>query len=312
VVIPVYNEFDNIRPLYEGLVKAFLASPFTYEIIFVNDGSEDDTQDVLRQLADIDSHVKVIKFRRNYGQTAAISAGFTLASGEVIVTMDADLQNDPSDIPCLLDKIEQGYDVVSGWRQARRDTLLTRRIPSIVANRMISWVGGLSLHDYGCTLKAYRAEYAKKVRLYGEMHRFIPLYAKWMGATIVEIPVKHHPRIHGVSKYGLIRIFKVMLDLVTIKFLGDYATKPIYFFGGAGIVFIGVGVIGAVVTLAQKIWMGAWAHKNPLLLVSVFFELIGFQCILMGLLAEIIVRIYHETQSKPLYWIDEILHRDKS
>lgn len=313
VIIPVYNEVENIQLLYDRLIRVIEKLDLEYEIIFVDDGSQDGTQNRLKHLAQKDAHVKLVFFTRNYGQTAAMSAGFQFAGGDVIVTLDADLQNDPDDIPNILMKMDEGYDLVSGWRKSRKDALLSRKIPSYLANKIISFIGGVPLKDYGCTLKAYKSSLIKNIRLFGEMHRFIPIYAHWMGARITEIPVNHHPRIHGQSKYGLIRTFKVVLDLMTVKFLGTFSTKPIYIFGGMGFIFISLGIISSAYALMQKFVYGVWVHRNPMLSISIFFLLIGFQCILMGLLAELVIRIYHESQNRPTYWIQETTNlKDKS
>lgn len=308
VVIPVYNEAKNVGPLYEALASTLKGLDRDYEILFVDDGSSDGTQTQLRQLAEKDSRVKGIFFRRNYGQTAALSAGFHHASGDVIIAMDGDLQNDPSDIPHLLNKMGEGFDVVSGWRKDRRDAWLSRKVPSILANKIISWISGVPLKDYGCTLKAYRASIVKDIRLFGEMHRFIPVYAHSMGARIAEIAVNHHPRQNGKSKYTPLRTFKVLLDLVTVKFLGTFSTKPIYMFGGLGMFSIFLGVLASIITLIQKFVYGIWVHRNPMISISIFFLLVGFQFVMMGLLAEIMIRIYHESQGHPPYWVGETIN----
>ncbi len=308
VIVPVYNEVKNVRPLYEAVCACLKTTGRECEIVFVDDGSTDGTQDLLRGLAEKDSSVKLILFRRNYGQTAALSAGFDHASGGIIIAMDGDLQNDPADIPRLLAKIEEGFDVVSGWRKNRQDALFNRKIPSFVANKIISWVSGVSLKDYGCTLKAYRASYVKNIHLFGEMHRFIPIYAHNMGARIAELPVNHRHRQFGKSKYNASRTFKVLLDLVTVKFLGTFSTKPIYMFGGLGVLCIVLGVLASVVTLFQKFVYDIWVHRNPMISISIFFLLVGFQFVMMGLLAEIMIRIYHESQDRPTYWIREVVN----
>lgn len=305
VVVPIFNEVESITPLCAALTAVLTPLNQTYEIILVDDGSTDSSYEALCRVANADKRLKLIRFRRNFGQTAAIAAGFDRARGRVIIPMDADLQNDPADIPMLLQKIEEGYDVVSGWRSNRQDQALLRKFPAFVANWFISRVTGVHLHDYGCTLKAYRAEILKGTRLYGEMHRFIPALANVMGARICEVPVRHHARRFGQSKYGLRRTFKVMLDLLTVKFLSDYSTKPIYFFGGVGLALCGVGVVAAMVTLWQKYALQVWVHKNPLILVAVFLFSLGVNFFLMGLLAEIIIRTYHESQGKPIYWVRE-------
>lgn len=308
IIIPVSNEAENIVPLHQALVLTLKGLERDYEILFVDDGSTDGTPNQLRQLAEKDSRVRVVFFQRNYGQTAALSAGFDYASGEIILAMDGDLQNDPADIPRLIAKLDEGYDVVSGWRKNRHDPFFSRKIPSFLANKVISWVGGLALEDYGCTLKAYRSSFVKNIRLFGEMHRFIPLYAHNMGARITEIPVNHHPRRYGKSKYTALRTFKVLLDLITVKFLGTFSTKPIYLFGGLGMFCIFLGVFASVTTLIQKLVYGIWVHRNPMISISIFFLLVGFQFVMMGLLAEIMIRIYHEAQNHPPYWIRETLN----
>lgn len=308
VIIPVFNEAENIASLYEGLTSTLKGFQRDYEILFVDDGSSDGTTDQLRQLAEKDSQVKVVFFRRNYGQTAALSAGFNYASGEIIIAMDGDLQNDPTDIPRLLAKLDEGFDVVSGWRKNRRDALVTRKIPSFLANKLISSISGVSLKDYGCTLKAYRSSFVKNIRLFGEMHRFIPIYAHSMGARIAEIAVTHHSRRYGKSKYTPFRTFKVLLDLATVKFLGTFSTKPIYLFGGLGMFCIFLGVFASVVTFIQKLVYGIWVHRNPMISISIFFLLVGFQFVMMGLLAEIMIRVYHEAQNHPPYWIRQTLN----
>ena len=271
------------------------------EILFVDDGSLDGSLQELRDLAQSDPTVRVLEFARNFGQTAAIAAGFDHAKGRIIIPLDADLQNDPQDIPRIMEKLEEGYDVVSCWRRDRKDPWLSRVLPSRLANRLISWISGVHLHDYGCTLKGYRRDIVQHIRLYGEMHRFIPIFATWAGARVTEIPVQHHPRSKGVSKYGIFRTIKVLLDLITVKFLGTYSTKPMYLFGGLGLIsFVGSGALSAL-TLYQKYFEAVKAHRNPLLLLSVFLAIVGVQFILIGLVAELIVRTYHESQDKPTY-----------
>jgi glycosyltransferase involved in cell wall biosynthesis len=303
VVVPLFNEEENVPRFYEAARRSLDELAKSYELILVDDGSTDTTFAALSRLADADPRVKVIQFRRNFGQTAAMAAGFAHACGRVIVPMDGDLQNDPADIGILLAKIDEGFDVVSGWRQNRQDRALLRRLPSHLANRLIGAVTGVKLHDYGCSLKAYRSEILRGTHLYGEMHRFIPALANVMGARICEVPVQHHPRRFGKSKYGLKRTVKVLLDLLTVKFLSDYSTKPIYFFGFLGLVLFGLGVLAGAQTLYEKMFHAVYVHNNPMILVAVFFGLLGVNLILMGLLAEIIVRTYHESQSKPIYWI---------
>ena len=304
VVVPVYNEFENIPLLYDEVISA-LKDISDWELILVDDGSKDNSLAALKELAEKDPvHVKVIGLRRNFGQTAAIAAGIDHASGEIIVLMDADLQNDPSDIPAMLDKLNEGYDLVSGWRKNRQDNLL-RTFPSRIANRLICKVTGVHLHDYGCTLKAYRREVIKGFRLYGEMHRFIPAYADSFGARIVEMPVKHHPRIHGKAKYGLERTMKVLLDLFTVKFLSSWADKPIYLFGGTGMVLSGVSLLVLLFLAIRRIFWGVSVMASPLFMMAIMVLILGFQSILMGLIAELLARTYHESQGKTVYHIRE-------
>lgn len=306
----MYDEAENVRPLYETVTDALQKLERSYEIVAVDDGSTDETYRRLAELAAHDGHLKLVQLRRNFGQTAAMTAGFDHASGVVVVPMDGDLQNDPEDIGQLLAKIDEGYDVVSGWRKEREDRFLTRRLPSRVANWLIGVVTGVHLHDYGCTLKAYRAEILDETRLYGEMHRFLPALAHRAGARIAELPVRHHRRRFGRSKYGPKRTLKVLLDLLTVKFLSAYATKPSYVFGGIGSILCGLGVLGAVYTAYQKWVNGVYAYRQPMLLISVFLFSIGVNLILMGLLAELIVRTYHEAQSKPTYAVRELRNFD--
>jgi glycosyltransferase involved in cell wall biosynthesis len=259
--------------------------------------------EILDELAARHPEVRVIHFRRNFGQTAAMMAGFDFARGDVIIPMDGDLQNDPADIPKLLEKIEEGYDVCSGWRKDRKDNALQRNLPSIMANKLISWVSGVELHDFGCSLKAYRAEVIKGVRLYGEMHRFLPIYAKWHGAKITEVPVNHYPRVSGSSKYGLERVLKVVADLVTVKFLDKFALKPMYLFGACGLASLALGSFFAVWALYRFFIVGEPFTKNPLLLLTVFPSMTGLLCLLMGLLAEMITRTFYESQGKTIYMV---------
>jgi glycosyltransferase involved in cell wall biosynthesis len=303
IVIPVYNEEENLDALQTRINENLENLKYDYEIIYVDDGSRDRSYSILERLASSDLRIKVIRFRKNYGQTAAMSAAIDVARGDVIIPLDADLQNDPQDIPRLLAKIDEGYDVVSGWRKQRQDTFVTRKLPSMMANRLISSVTGVYLHDYGCSLKAYRAEIIKEVRLYGEMHRFIPAFSALEGARVTEIPVAHHPRMAGKSKYGLSRTIKVFLDLMVVKFLGTYAKRPIHIFGSLGLLICLGGVISGAVTLYQKFTSDAWVHKNPLILLAVFLFMLGVQFFMMGLLAELIMRTYHESQGKKTYTI---------
>jgi len=310
IIIPAYNEEQNVSPLYEELTQALRSYPRPYEIIFVDDGSTDRTPAILKGISQHDSRVKSIIFRGNFGQTAALSAGFDLARGDMIVSMDGDRQNDPSDIPMLLNIInEQGVDVVCGWRKRRKDAFLARRLPSIIANRLIAWVTGVFVHDYGCTLKAYKKEIIKNIKLYGEMHRFIPAYASWLGAKVTEVEVNHRPRTAGHSKYSILRIFKVILDLITVKFLCDYSASPIYFFGTFGMILTGSGFLTGVVTLIEKYYRGVWVHRNPLILLAILLCILGVQFIMIGLLAEMLIRTYHESQDKKTYIVKEIVEQ---
>ena len=307
VVIPTFDEGDNVGPLARELKAALDGCRRTYEVIFVDDGSADATPVVLRQLAETDGRLRVIRLRRNFGQTAAIQAGLDHSRGEVVVLMDGDGQNDPADIPRLLDRIDDGYDVVSGWRRERHDPLLSRRVPSRIANRLISWVTGVALNDYGCTLKAYRREVLGNVKLYGEMHRFIPAIASWAGATVAEMPVGHRPRTAGRSHYGISRTFRVLIDLITVKFLGSYSTKPSYIFGFLGLLlWFGGFLAGVVVLIELAVPPDAPAHRNPLLLLAVFLAILGAMCVMMGLLAELTIRTYHESQDKCTYVIRDV------
>jgi len=308
VVVPLLNEQDNIRPLYDQLTEA-LAGSHNYELIFVDDGSTDDGYRILAELHKTDGRVKVIRFRKNFGQTAALSAGFAHSQGAIIIAIDADLQNDPADIPKMIEKLHEGYDVVSGWRKKRHDHAITRLIPSRAANWLISKITGVNLHDFGCTLKAYRREVLAETRLYGEMHRFIPALASWSGANICEMVVNHRPRTAGIAKYGLGRTWKVMLDLITVKFLGSYSTKPIYIFGGLGLASALGSIMAGMAVLYQKFISASHLpmNRNPLLIVTAVLIMSTIQFILMGLLAEMMVRTYHESQNRPTYVIREIL-----
>jgi glycosyltransferase involved in cell wall biosynthesis len=308
IFLPVYNEEPNLRPLHEKLDQALTALGRSAEIIYVDDGSTDGSLRILHQLADSDRRVRVVALRRNYGQTAAMAAGIDAAQGKVLIPMDADMQNDPADIVRLLEKLEEGFDVVSGWRKNRQDKLITRKIPSMLANRLISWIGGVPLHDYGCSLKAYRRDSIKDVRLYGEMHRFIPIYASWAGARVAEIPVEHHARTMGKSKYGLSRTIKVVFDLMTIKFMASYQTKPLYIFGTAGLLTFVVAFLSTLLALLMKV--ASWPHhadlvQTPLPVMAMVSMVLGVQFFLMGLLAEMLVRTYHESQAKSIYEVRE-------
>jgi glycosyltransferase involved in cell wall biosynthesis len=307
IVIPLYNEEENIARLYESILPVVSSLGVNSEIILIDDGSTDGTFDQLQKITSTDSSVWVIRFRRNFGQAAAFSAGFDFARGSIIFTMDGDLQNDPSDIPLLLEKMNEGYDIVSGWRKNRQDRFITRRLPSIIANSLISWVTGVKLHDYGCSLKAYREEVVKNIRLYGELHRFIPAIASWMGIEVAEVPVNHFPRKFGRSKYGLGRTLRVMLDLITVKFLLNYATRPLQLFGLAGLFSFLVGMVISGYLTILRLFFGVGLSNRPILLLGVLLIMLGVQLILMGLLGELIVRTYHESQDKPIYAIREIL-----
>ncbi len=305
VVIPAYNEEENIPILYEKLKKVLENLGEDYEIIFVDDGSTDRTYGILKEIAQKDKKVKVIRFRRNFGQTAAMYAGFEHAKGDVIITMDADLQNDPEDIPKLLEKMKEGYDIVSGWRKDRKDPFLSRKLPSMIANWIISKVTGVHLHDYGCTLKAYKADIAKNYRLYGDMHRFLPALAKRFGAKITEIPVKHHPRLYGKSKYGIGRTIRVILDIFLVKFLNEYITRPLYVFGGIGLVLFGIGFLIELYLTVLKLFFGQDIGHRPLLILGVLLILSGIQLISTGIIAELIIRTYYESKGEKPYIIQE-------
>ncbi|MBC8379065.1 MAG: glycosyltransferase family 2 protein [Planctomycetes bacterium] len=310
VVIPVYNEEDSLPPLHDEIVAALV--DYDYEVIYIDDGSTDKSFSILTDIQKKSSHVRLIRFRRNFGQTAAMSAGFKYARGTIIIPMDADGQNDPRDIPALISKLNEGYDIVSGWRKERKDNKVTRTLPSRIANWMIGKITGIRLHDYGCTLKAYWAESLKSIRLYGEMHRFIPALARWGGEKVVEMVVNHRPRTTGQTKYGLSRTFKVILDLITIKFLASFSTKPIHIFGGLGVFcFLGSFVSGLTV-LGMKVFSNYSMNRNPLLIISLMLMMASIQFILMGLLAEIMVRTYHESQDRPIYVIDKIVEPENS
>ena len=307
VIIPVFNEEKNVSPLYEKIITSLKRTNRDYEIIFIDDGSSDDTLNQLRQISKKDPRVKGLSLSRNFGQTSALSAGIDHSKGEIIIPMDGDLQNDPEDILSLLQKMGEGNDVVSGWRRERKDPFLTRRLPSILANKIISFIGGVRLHDYGCTLKAYRRNILKNIRLYGEMHRFIPIYAHWVGARVTEIPVRHFSRSSGSSKYGMSRVFKVILDLMVVKFLLSYSQKPIYVFGGMGFLMILGAFLSGSYALYLKFIKGLSFILTPLPLLCVLLLVLGFLSILMGFLAEILIRTYYESQGKPTYQIKEVI-----
>jgi glycosyltransferase involved in cell wall biosynthesis len=311
VFLPVFNEEENIDLLFDKLSASLGGLGRAYEVIFVDDGSTDTSLAKLREIASRDERVRVIALRRNYGQTAAMSAGIDHARGQILIPMDADLQNDPEDIGRLLDKLDEGYDVVSGWRKDRKDRWLTRRVPSMIANRVISAISGVKLHDYGCSLKAYRRDVLADVRLYGEMHRFIPIYARWAGARVTEIPVTHHPRYAGKSKYGLSRTIKVVFDLITIKFMSSYLTKPLYVFGTAGLICLAISFLSLALALYYRFVQLVHLNRMPLATLAMIMFAMGIQFIFMGLLAEMIVRTYHESQNKPTYLVRERINLEE-
>jgi glycosyltransferase involved in cell wall biosynthesis len=307
IIIPVYNEEESLLQLYGEICAAMESDPArTYEVIIVDDGSTDGSGKIARTLA-ARKGVKLIVFRRNFGQTAAMAAGFDAARGDVIVPLDADLQNDPKDIPRLLEMIDAGSDVVSGWRARRQDKFLSRRLPSIVANRLISWITGVRLHDYGCTLKAYHRDLAEHMHLYGEMHRFLPVLASWAGARVAEIEVNHRPRVFGYSKYGIDRTFRVILDLITIKFLMSYRTKPMQVFGRWGLYAMATGILAGTITLLEKVLYAQDVTDSVWLYVCMTFGLGGLQLIGLGMLGELSVRTYYESQNKAIYTVREVV-----
>ncbi len=304
LIVPVYNEQDNLPLLFAAITESMNTLGKVWEVIYVDDGSRDNSLAVLSEQAEKDpEHVRVISFRRNFGQTAAIAAGLDYSQGEIVVLLDADLQNDPRDIPMLLEKLDEGYDLVSGWRKQRKDNAITRNLPSMMANKLISWVTGVELHDYGCTLKAYRRPVLEGFRLYGEMHRFIPVFANSVGARITEVVVNHQPRRFGKTKYGLERTVKVILDLFTVKFLVSYSSKPIYLFGGTGMGLMVISAMLMIYLFIRRIFFLVGVTGSPLFQTSVMFFILGFQSMLMGLIAELLVRTYHESQRKPTYTV---------
>jgi glycosyltransferase involved in cell wall biosynthesis len=308
IVIPVYNEVESLPLLHQSIHAALKDLKRSWEVIYVDDGSRDGSVALLTEMAAQDAkHVVVVEFRRNFGQTTAIAAGIDHALGNVIVFLDADMQNDPADIPMILEKLDEGYDVVSGWRRDREDNALTRNLPSHAANWLISNVTGVHLHDYGCTLKAYRREVITGFKLYGEMHRFIPVYANSVGAKILEVPVRHHARQYGKSKYGLERTMKVVLDLMAVQFLTKAANKPIYLFGGGGLALFALGFLGMLFLAIRKFIFQIEILTSPIFIISVMVAMTGFQAILMGLIAELLVRTYHESQQKPTYTVRKVL-----
>ncbi|MFW5805663.1 MAG: glycosyltransferase [Bacteroidales bacterium] len=310
VVIPVFNEEQNIASLFDDILITLKKVDFDYEIICIDDGSSDDSYSELTKVAKSDQRIKIIRFRKNFGQTAAMSAGINYSRGEVIIFMDADLQNDPSDIPAFINKINEGYDVVSGWRKKRKDKMLFRRLPSFIANLIIRKVSGIMIHDLGCSLKAYKSEIIKDINLYGEMHRFLPILAARTGAKISEIPVKHHSRKHGKSHYGLNRTFKVLLDLITVQFMRSFSTKPIYLYGGFAMLSLFLGIMSGLAVLCMKIFYGTDMTGNPFLLLTVLFILITILLALMGVQAEVLIRIYHQQGKIKHYYISETTNID--
>src|SRR3990170_6409972 len=311
VVIPVFNEAENIPRLNSSLLAVLHKMGKSFEIIYVDDCSSDETFSILKKICAQHENVRAVRLRRNFGQSAAMSAGFDFANGEIIVAMDGDMQNDPADIPALLSKLEEGYDVVNGWRKDRKDKLLSRRIPSMIANAVIGMTTGVRLHDYGCSLKAYRAEVIKNIPLYGELHRFIPALASIYGARITEIPVRHHPRISGASKYTLSRTFRVIMDLFTVTFLKFFADRPLHIFGWSGLLLFIMGFFIDGYLAVQKIFFGASLANRPLLLMGTLLILAGLQIFSIGILAEIQIRTYYEAQGKPIYSIREIVNIEK-
>lgn len=310
VVIPLLNEEKNIPILYDELTQAFGTIEVEYELIFIDDGSTDSSLEILEKLQQNDSHICVISLRKNFGQTAAMSAGFDMADGKVIIAMDADLQNDPADIPMLLEKIDEGADLVTGWRFNRQDPFLSRKLPSKIANKIISSATGVHLHDYGCTLKAFKSDVIKTIKLYGEMHRFIPAIASAMGVSIAEVKVNHRSRRFGTSKYGISRTLRVILDLITVKFLLNYATRPIHVFGTIGFISGSVGGVLALLLTIQRQFYGIPLSDRPLLLLAVLLIFVGVQFVTIGLVAEMLARTYHESQDKPTYYVRKIIGRE--
>lgn len=307
VVIPVYNEKQNISYLYENLNNILPQIGKKYEVILVDDGSIDGTFKELLKIHEQNNNYKIIRFRKNFGQTPAMSAGFDYANGEVIITLDADLQNDPQDIPVLLEKINEGYDIVSGWRINRQDKTISRKFPSKIANWLIARLTGVKIHDYGCTLKAYTSDVIKNIELFGEMHRYIPAVASWMGINVAEVPVHHHSRKFGKSKYGISRTIRVILDIITIKYLLSYSQKPIQIFGLIGLITGAIGFILTVYLIIMRLFFNMALSSRPLFTLSIFMIFIGVQLITMGILAELIMRTYHASSGKPTYAIREII-----
>ncbi len=311
LVIPLFNEQDNVRPLYQQLRSVMDNLGRPVEAVFVDDGSTDATVERLAEIVATDKRVCVVRFRRNYGQTAAMQAGLEYASGDVIVTLDGDLQNEPADIPMMLDKIDQGYDLVHGWRKHRQDTLLTRKVPSQLANRLISYVTGFPIHDLGCTLKAMRREIADELELYGEMHRFIPILAHWRGAKCVEVETRHHPRRFGTTKYGLSRTVRVVLDLITVKYMLDYYSSPMKLFGRVGFGLLGMGVVAMLAVVGMKLTSGIDMTGNPLLLLGVMLSLMSLQALSVGLIGESTTRLYYNRNARRPFTVREVLGRNE-
>jgi glycosyltransferase involved in cell wall biosynthesis len=307
IVVPIFNEEENLEELVVSLTAVMQGYCERYEILLIDDGSTDRSFEIMKELAKRDPHLRLIRFGINYGQTAALSAGFHQANGEIIVTLDADLQNDPADIPKLIEKVEEGYDVASGWRKFRQDKWVTRKVPSIIANKLISYITGLPIRDFGCTLKAYRRDIMRHIELYGEMHRFIPALARWAGASVVEVVVNHHPRRKGQSKYGISRTLRVLLDLFVVKFLMTYSTQPIQIFGGLGLICFFLSVLTLGIVLALRLFAGVDMSGNPLLYASFTGFMLSVMLVLMGLNAEMQARTYHESQRKPIYVIREMI-----
>lgn len=310
LVIPLYNEEGNVDQLYHELARVVEVSKLNAEFVFIDDGSKDDTVKNLTEIAGNDPRAKIVCLRRNFGQTAAMAAGFDYAEGDIVITLDGDLQNDPIEIPKLIAKIDEGYDLVAGWRKDRQDRMLSRKIPSMLANRLISKTTNVQLHDYGCTLKAFTKEVAKGLQLYGEMHRFIPALAAQMGVRIAEVPVKHRPRIHGTSKYGISRTFRVLLDLLTVRFFLGFATRPLHMFGALGFASGGLGAFLLAMLTFQRFVMHMPIGNRPMLLISVMLILIGLQFFCFGILAEVLARTYHESQNKKTYVVRNVLQKN--
>lgn len=305
IILPIYNEKDNIEILYNQLKKVLLSEKYEYEIIAIDDGSKDGSLNILKNIANKDPKFKLIGFFHNFGQTAAMSAGIKMANGDVIIPMDADLQNDPDDIPRFLEKINEGYDVVSGWRKNRKDKMLTRKIPSKVANWIIGLITGVKIHDYGCTMKAYKREWIQGINLYGQMHRLIPAYISWQGGRVVEIETNHRPRIYGQTKYGLARVYRVILDLTVIKFLSKYMGRPMHFFGGIGFIVFSLGILSGLVAIGLRFLIDLHLVETPLPVFSALFIIVGVQLVVMGILSEMLMRTYYESQQKTPYNIKE-------